>query len=195
MSFSGLLNQIATVTRLTDQIVDSVSIAASVSVDRQLAEAAYLDVILTNSAGGGYFTIVGYVDGVFTGETLSGLTDGTTRTQSRFSSVSAITTGGFTAGTAVIAARSLEGSPLYQTKTLYTNMRCRRYKKQFTQYTFAPGESETDRYVVMSDANHPLQRGDRITISGVVDQARTHSIPIRGSSSVHHYETEIQRIL
>lgn len=194
MSFSGLLNRLATVTRLTDQVVDSITIAAAITVARQPQDESYLDIELNDSVGAGSFYVTGLAEGVTTTETLAGLTDGITRTSNKFSSITGITTSGFTAGSAVVKTTTLEGSPSYQTKGLYTNIRCRLYKKVFTPYRIPPGDSEEDTYILMSEFVYPLLRGDKATIDSTVYEAKTNSIPRYGARNLHHHETEMKKL-
>ena len=194
MSFSSLLNRLATVTRLTDQIVDSITVAATVTVARQPQNESYLDIELSSSAGAGSFYITGLAEGVTTTEVLTSLVDGIARTSNKFSSITGITTSGFTSGSAVVKTTTLEGSPSYQTKSLYTNLRCRLYKKVFTPYRIPPGDSEEDTYILMSDAAYPLTRGDRATVDSLVYEAKTNSIPRYGARNLHHHETEMKKL-
>lgn len=95
-SVSSSANRWWTFSRRTANVVDSVTVSATVTVDRQPTTASYLQVTLTGgTTGDGTVTLNGEdASGSATSEVLTFTTNGVKVTTTRFSTVSSITTTG-----------------------------------------------------------------------------------------------------
>jgi len=194
VSFRSLLNLVGVVTRKVDAIVDSVSIAASITVDRQPAEECYLDVTVSGTCGTGTVSITGLVSAVPTTEDIPFTAAKTIRTSNAFTSVTGISTTGLLAtGTILVECRTLEGNPVYQTITVYSNLKCRLSRPDFSRYRIEPGETERNIFRLFS--LNELLRGDMITIDSTVYSANARSRSLYAmKASPHHYECEVRLI-
>jgi hypothetical protein len=193
MSFIGLLNLSGVVTRRSDNVVDSISISPTLTIDRQPSESSYMNIKVSSTCGSGIVYITGLVVGVTTTEVKSFSSANVVRTSNPFTSIIGITTSGLlSTGNIEVVCRTLENTPIYQEVTAHSSFKCRISSPRHVDYLSEPGESEVDSLQMFSELL--LLKGDKIAISSDTYEARTNSKSIYGKKQLHHYETDIEII-
>ena len=191
MSLRLLLNKDVSVTRKTDEILEESVITPNMTVTRQPDAESALLLTVSSMAGVGGITVSGLVDAVTTSEVFSFTEDGFKQSSNEFTSVSGISTSGFTSGKLKIQSVTPTGQPLMQEKSISTSLNVRFTNVRAGVAIGVPGVIESEKLVMIWE-DTALQHDDIITdgsdryILGV-------PVEVFGLSQLHHYEAFLKK--
>lgn len=204
MHIASLADRNITIYRRTAYLLDAVTAAASLTVDRQPPRASAMRATVAGgTTGSGTVTITGTVEGVAgTAEVLTFTANGVKVGSKLFTAISAVATSGLadesTKPTVAIEAVDRQGAPQAQDVTRAANVpaQLKRSSGRWPVPTVGSEVSQTITYVVDRSDLWTPRKGDRVTEdantgeTSIVEEARTAGGSLYGS----HLELSCTRV-
>lgn len=192
MSFRSLLNRSLAVRRNTSLVLDSVTMAAAITVDRQPVKKASMFVTIAGASHPGIVTVHGTVAGTTESENVSFVKDGSVPGIKLFTNIAGFSISGFSSnGTINVEAVTKTGRPLTQ-EVVVSTIRGRVGRPQSFSNVDQPGELGREEPTLYCLPDVVLLLGDVI-----VDGSNRYQIDnppklVFGKRIAHHYEAALR---
>lgn len=176
--------------RKSDIVLDG-TIVGSTSLDVQPSRSSCLLLTVSGISGSGTIEVTGVVDGVTTTESFSFTSDGFKQSINEFTSVTGITSSGFTSGNLRIQTVTPSGQPVLQESVVTTSLRARFTRARASFEVGVPGVIEINK-MKMLWKEPKLQHND-IIVDGSTRYVLGPPIEVYGLSDLHHYSAVLDR--
>lgn len=192
--FQDVLQGRADIRRLTDNLLDKVSVADSLSADRQPEKSVRLEVVVSGATvSSGLVNIAGSDN-----ETFNFSDNGTQIGSKNFTSISGITMSGIEDGFVEIKAITRTGQPVNQEASVYSNIPVRFFATSGKITMQASGEERITKYKFMAEPDKIIKENDIFyALSGIIAGITRASVefveaPRDFDGATHHIECEVK---
>jgi hypothetical protein len=201
MSFESLLNKTVSLKRKTDKVVDATTILASVTVDRNPYDTAYLVVTIAGCTDGtGDVTITGTdSEGNSQSESLAFTANGIKQTANSFTTVTGLTTLGFidetVVGTIEVKAVTQMGQPIYSESIVDASIKAR-IEEIKGRIAYLPQGQVVDatHRAFCSFLSSYIPTEDDILVDGNDRYKINFSNKVYGRTTEHHWELLLEQL-
>jgi len=195
MSFESLLNRTIDLKRKTDKLVDSAIITASMAIDRNPAEDAYMVLTVAGCTDGtGEVTVTGTsVAGVTQVETLTFAGNMAKQGIKQFRTVTGITTSGFvgetTVGTLEVKAVTQMGEPIYFEAVIQASIPARIDEISGRLVRLPQGQAiDVTHKAFLTFSSDFTPAEDDVLVEGSVNYKVKYANKVHGRQDAHHWQ-------
>jgi len=172
-------------------LLAATTITTSMSLTTQPSSESCMFLTVDGMSGTGSITITGLVSGASTPETFAFTVDGFRQSTNIYSSITGITTTGFTAGTLKVQACTPQGQPVLTERLVKSNLKVRFIREQAALGVETPGLIETGKTKLVYLENDII--GNDIIVDGDDRWITQPPIARYGYDGIHHYDCVVDK--